>query len=492
MTSLKNQATSGVKWTGASAVITTGLQFLQLAVLARLLAPSDFGLMAMIMIVIGLGQVFVDAGISNAIIYRQDVTRQQLSSLYWLNIMAGIVVFFVVWAATPLVVTLFNEPRLAELVFWVAFTFLIIPVGQQFQILLQKELRFNLLAWIEVAAAVIATAVSIGTALLGQGVFALVWGALANAAVRTVLLLVVGLKNWRPAWRFKISDIRSFVSFGLYQLGERTINFLNSKLDTILIGSLLGAQALGFYTLAWNLIIQPLQKLNPIITRVAFPVFAKLQDDNARLKKSYMNALDILSTMNFPYFFGLAVVAPLLVPVVFGAQWLPSVILIQVLCVVGLFQTAGNPIGSLLLSKGRADWAFKWILVFVVAKIPAIYAGVVIGGSIGVAIALVGVYVLGSILGYIVLVRRLLQPCLKEYLESMWSAFWISLCMALIVLSLAYIINLNDFIKLTVLVVSGIFTYGILTMRFRTKYILELKNTLINKDKKQGEYVCQD
>ncbi|MCD5406439.1 MAG: MOP flippase family protein [Desulfotomaculum sp.] len=205
---------------------------------------------------------------------------------------------------------------------------------------------------------------AISTALIGQGVFALVWGALANAAARTLFLLVVGLKNWRPAWRFKISDIRSFVSFGLYQLGERTINFLNSKLDTILIGSLLGAQALGFYTLAWNLIIQPLQKLNPIITRVAFPVFAKLQDDNARLKRGYMSTLNILSAMNFPYFFGLAVVAPLLVPVVFGMQWLPSILLMQILCVVGLLRSTGNPIGSLLLAKGRADWGFKWNLAF--------------------------------------------------------------------------------------------------------------------------------
>lgn len=481
MTSLKTQAASGVKWTSASAAITTGLQFLQLAVLARLLAPADFGLMAMIMIVIGLGQAFVDAGISNAIIYRQDITRQQLSSLYWLNIIAGIVVFFAVWAATPLVVALFGEPRLTELIFWAAFTFLIIPIGQQFQILLQKELKFNVLAVVEVAAAIIGTATAIGTALMGQGVFALVWGALANAAVRALLLLVVGLKNWRPALRFKINDIHSYVSFGLYQLGERIINFLDSKLDYILIGALLGVQALGFYTLAWNLIIKPLQKINPIITRIAFPVFAKVQNDNIRLKKGYMSVLNILSTINFPYFFGLAVVAPLAVPVVFGTQWLPSVILIQILCVVGLLQTAGNPIGSLLLSKGRADWAFKWVLAFTVIKIPAAYSGVVIGGAVGVAVALVFVYILGSVLGYFVLVRRLLQPCLKEYIESMWPAFRTSLCMVLLVLSLAYIIDLNSFIKLTILVASGVFIYGILTILFRAKYILELKNTLINK-----------
>lgn len=481
MASLKNQAASGVKWTGASTVVTTGLQFLTLAVLARLLLPADFGLMGMMMVVIGLGQAFVDAGISNAIIHRQDVTRQQLSSLYWLNIMAGIVMFLLVWAATPLIVALFNEPRLAELVSWVAFTFLIIPVGQQFQILLQKELRFDSLAKIEVAAAVIGTATAIGTALMGQGVFALVWGALANAAARTLFLLVVGLKNWRPALRFKITDIRSYVSFGLYQMGERMINFLNSKLDYILIGSLLGAQALGFYTLAWNLIIQPVQKINPIITRVAFPVFAKLQDDNTRLRKGYMSTLNILSSVNFPYFFGLAAVASLAVPAVFGTQWLPSIMLIQILCAVGLLRSTGNPIGSLLLAKGRADWGFKWNLALMITQVPGIYTGAVIGGAVGVAVALVMLQIAYSVFSYTILVRSLLGPCLKEYIESMWPAFWMSCGMALLVFGLAEIVIWDIAIKLVISVMLGILSYGLLTFLFRIKFVYELKEMLLNK-----------
>ena len=136
---LKQQAVSGVKWSGVSVGVVTALQFVDLAVLARLLSPSDFGLMGMVMVVFGFAQAFADMGISNAIIHRQDVTKDQLSSLYWLNILSGVIVFCVVCASVPLIVGFFHEPRLNNLLYLTAIIFLITPFGQQFQILLQKE-----------------------------------------------------------------------------------------------------------------------------------------------------------------------------------------------------------------------------------------------------------------------------------------------------------------------------------------------------------------
>ena len=142
---LKEQVFSGIKWNGISVVAVVALQFVTLVVMAKLLSPSDFGLMGMIMVVIGFAQAFADMGISNAIIHRQDSTRLQLSSLYWLNILAGVIVFCVVCASAPLIVAFYREPRLYNLLFLTSVIFLITPFGQQFQILLQKELNFK--AW---------------------------------------------------------------------------------------------------------------------------------------------------------------------------------------------------------------------------------------------------------------------------------------------------------------------------------------------------------
>ncbi|MFH1976753.1 MAG: MOP flippase family protein [Pseudomonadota bacterium] len=430
---LKQQAVSGVKWSGISMGAVTALGFVTLAVLARLLSPADFGLMGMIMVVIGFAQAFADMGISNAIIYRQDATKDQLSSLYWLNILAGVIVFCVVCASTPLVVGFYHEPRLSKLLYLTALVFLITPLGQQFQILLQKELQFNRLAKIEIATVVVNSTVTIGSAFAGLGVYSLILGQLIATATKVALLCSAGSRQWRPSLHFAKRDLKGYVSFGLYQMGERAINYLNSNLDYLLIGSMLGASALGYYTLAYNLIIRPSTMINPVITKVAFPVFSRIQNETERIKRVYLKILQLLSIFNFPMMIGLAVVAPVAVPVIFGEQWLPSIILIQILTIVGLLRSIGNPVGSLLLAKGRADLGFKWNLGLTVTQIPGLYIGAELGGAVGVAIAFSILMVLYSIFNYLILIRTLLGSCLREYIRSMWLALWMSAVMGMVV-----------------------------------------------------------
>jgi lipopolysaccharide exporter len=434
---LKRQAVSGVKWTAISMGTVTALQFVTTAVLARLLSPSDFGLMGMMMVVIGFAQAFSDMGISNAIIHRQEATRDQLSSLYWLNIIAGAVIFCGVCLGTPLVVGFYREPRLDNLLYLAALTFLITPFGQQFQILFQKELQFNRLAKIEIANSVIYSGVAVALAFSGFGVFALIWSVLASTTAKAVLLCGAGWHDWRPGFHFARQDLNGYLSFGIYQMGERTINYLNSNLDYLLIGSMLGAKELGYYTLAYNLIIKPSTIINPVITRVAFPVFSKVQDQTERLKRGYLKVLQLLATVNFPMMSGLAVVAPVAVPVVFGEQWLPSIILIQILTIVGLLRSTGNPVGSLLLAKGRADLGFKWNLGLTVTQIPGLYLGAKTGGAVGVAVAFSILQAVYSIFNYIVLIRTIIGPCLGEYVATMSPALGMSGLMAVAVFFIA-------------------------------------------------------
>ena len=474
--SLKSQAISGVKWSGISMGAVTGLQFVTLAVLARLLSPPDFGLMGMIMVVIGFAQAFADMGISNAIIHRQDATRNQLSSLYWLNIIAGIIVFFVVCASAPLIIGFYHEPRLHNLLYLTAVIFLITPFGQQFQILLQKELRFNGLAKIEIATSIVNSAVAIVLAFSGFGVYSLIWGQLASTSTRVLMLFSTGWRNWRPGFHFSKRDLKGYLSFGLYQVGERTINYLNSNLDYLLIGSMLGAKSLGYYTLAYNLIIRPSSLINPVITKVAFPVFSRMQNETNRLKRGYLKVLQLLSTVNFPVMVGLAVVAPIAVPVIFGEQWLPSILLIQILTIVGLLRSTGNPVGSLLLSKGRADLGFKWNLALAITQIPGLYLGAKLGGTVGVAIAFAALQCLYAILNYLVLIRILLGPCLREYITSMWHSLWMSAVMAVAVFGISIFLKGHSLVlSLIAQIIVGMFVYCTLIICSQKTLLLEIK-----------------
>jgi O-antigen/teichoic acid export membrane protein len=478
--SLIKSAASGVKWSTTGMIFTTGLSLLQLPILARLLSPNDFGLMAMIMVIIGFANAYMDMGISAAIIHRQDVTRDHLSTLYWLNIFSGAVIFAVLVLITPLVILLYNEPHLKNLMYLGALTFLITPPGQQYQILLQKELHFRALAWIDIISSTVGTGTCITMAWMGYGVISLIWGLLVNALSRTFILMGIGWRQWQPALHFARADLKGYLSFGLYQMGERSINYFNSRLDHLLIGSLLGAQSLGYYSFAFNLAIQPISRINPVLTKVAFPVFAKMQSDNESLKKGYCTVLRMLSFVNFPLLVGLAAVAPIFVPLVFGNQWLPAVSLLQILSFVALLRSTGNPVGALQLAKGRADLGFKWNAMLMLTQIPCVIAGVHFGGIVGVALALLILQIIYFGLNYIILIRSLIGPCFKEYSTSMTLALVLSGIMVVPVLLIPLFAGAHPTVLvLTMQIASGGLLYFALNWFYRREELIALKEILV-------------
>lgn len=453
--SLKTQAMSGIKWTSVSAVAVSVLQILQLSVLTRLLSPHDFGLVAIVMVIIGFAQVFVDMGISNAIIYRQDTTHEQLSSLYWLNVIAGTVVFSLMVAFIPLFVRFYSEPRLSGLIFWAAFSFIIMPFAQQFQILLQKELLFNRLAKVEIVGTVLGTSVAILAAVLKQGAYSLVWGWLTNTIVRSLLLMGLGWKEWRPGFHFARVDLKGYTSFGLYQMGERSINYFSSNLDKLLIGRLLGATSLGYYSVAYQLMLRPMSLLNPMVTKVGFPLLSKIQHDNTRLNRGYLQMTEVISFMSMPVYLGMLVVARPLMHLLLGKGWDPSVTLFQILVFLGILYSLGNPIGSLLLAKGRADIGF-WINIYRLAVyVIAIWTGSRWGIN-GVAWALLLSTALALlpvdfwVRWYLVRMRPF------DFIKSFAPFLSISVLMAITVIGVAGLIRIeNDIIALGSLALLG-------------------------------------
>lgn len=480
--SLKKQAVAGVKWSGMSMVVVTILQFIAMAILARLLSPSDFGLMGMVMVVIGFARAFADMGVSNAIIHRQDVTRDQLSSLYWLNIFAGIIVFCVTCALTPSIAGFYREPRLLNLLYLTATIFLVTPFGQQFQILLQKELKFNRLTKIEITSSIANSTVAIACAFLSFGVFSLILGQLAGASAKVALLINTGWSNWRPGFHFSKGDLEGYLSFGLYQMGDKMVHYLNSNLDYLLIGAMFGAKSLGYYTLAYSLIIRPSSMINPVITKVAFPLFSRIQNELDLLKRGYLKTLQMLSTVNFPMMAGLAAVAPAAVPVIFGEQWLPSVILIQILAIVGLLRSTGNPVGSLVLAKGRADLAFKFNLAFTVIHIPGLYFGAKLGGATGLAIAFAILMAIDAILSYLIFIRTLIGPCLRDYIQSMWPSLWMSTVMAVTVMVSGILLPTVPLqVKLVLQILCGVATYTGLVFFSQRALVVEIKSMIWGK-----------
>jgi O-antigen/teichoic acid export membrane protein len=404
--SLRRVAAAGASWTILGGAVTAAVAFAQTAVLAHILEPADFGLITAATIVVGLGMTLAGAGLGNAIIVR-DASRDELSSLYWLTLSIGAILFVLVWTLAPLVAEFYREPRVTGVVRWASISLLLAPVGQQFLSLLQRDLEFRSLTRIQIVSAVAGSGAAILYALFGGGAYALVAGALTTQAVSAVQLAAAGRGQWRPGLRLRWSDVSRFLDFGLFQMGERLVNYAGTNVDYVIIGRLAGPAQLGIYSVAFQLISKPLVYVNPMLNRVAFPVFAKRKSDNGALRRGYLYVVRTIALVTLPPLFGLAVVAPEFVAVVLGERWTGSTPIIQILSLVGALKCLTNPIGSLLLAKNRPGIGFTGNVLILVAMIGTLSI-VARDGAEAVAWGVLGVVAISSS-AWVVIACRLIH-----------------------------------------------------------------------------------
>jgi O-antigen/teichoic acid export membrane protein len=477
--SLKQSAVSGVKWTSTSTVFVVIVQLAQLMALARLLSAREFGLVAMVNLVIGLAQNISDMGVSAAIIHRQDVTKAQLSTLYWINILFGAFLYLVLLLFSPLVAAYFSEPQLKILFPVAALILLINPIGTQFQVLRQKELHFRFIATQDITVALVTAAVTVLLAYLHYGVWALVIGALASSVASTIFYVIPGRRVWKPALKFSIPEVKGFLRFGSFQVGERIANYITYQLDQIIVGSLLGTVALGYYNFAFNLVMKPASRLNPIVMRVAFPVFAKVQAEAERLRRGYILTIKMLSSVNAPLFAAIAVLAPIAMPVFFSTKWNQTIPIVQILCLYAIVRATGNPIGSLQLAKGRADIGFMWTVGVLIVLGPFIFAGAKIAGLVGIACSLLLLETVQLFLLYTIVVRRLLGKCAGSYFLAIFKPMILSFIMAgsMMATGLLHFV-LSAKVLIGAEVVTGIVVYALLVFQFEGSLIAEFKGML--------------
>lgn len=376
MTTFTQKTTKGVFWTGTSSFLITILNFVILAILARLLSPSDFGMMGIIIVVIGFATMISDMGIGVAVIQRQDIiTKEQLSTFFFLNVFIGIILLCGIgYLFSGIIASFFKNSDLVNLLRVTAVSFIIISLGQTFRTLLQKSMNFKALAKVEISGIIIYGISSITFALIGFGVWSLVFGFLIRQVAETVLLWIV--TGFRPQFVFNLKQIKGLITFGMYVFGERIVNYLGSRVDYIIIGRFLGSEALGYYSLAYQLIIFPLQKISPVIGKVAFPAFSTIQGDNEKLRPGYLKGIKYVSLVAFPILAGLFSIAPEFIYVIYGEKWAPAILILQILCSVGMLKSIGTLVGTIYYSKGRADIGFKWNLFVLFAIVPAVLIGV--------------------------------------------------------------------------------------------------------------------
>jgi O-antigen/teichoic acid export membrane protein len=376
---LKKLTAFGILWVGMSQLSTQFIRFIIVIILARLLSPEDFGVVALAEIFLGFISTINELGFSAAIVQRKEIDGIHLSTSFWTSVSTGIILFIIATLASPFVADFFQEDLVQPIVIVASLAFIIGSFGVVHRALLEKNLDFKKVTIPEVCAAIVSGVVSIFLAINGYGAWSLVFGGLSGGFISVVIIWK--MLAWRPSLRFSFTHFKELFDFGGRVMGSRLLNYISQNVDYLVVGKLLGTAALGYYSFAYHLMTFPLHRISQNITKVIFPAFSTIQDDNERLRKGYLEVVRYISLITFPMLAGMFVVAPEFVTVVYGAKWAPMIVPLQILCLAGALKSVGTAVGSIFLSKGRADIQFKWnILTAIVLPI-----AVILGAQYGIA-----------------------------------------------------------------------------------------------------------
>ena len=373
---------------GAMVMGTQGALFVMqlagLAILARLLTPADYGLIGMVMVVINFAGMFKDAGLPMATVQKDAITREQISSLFWINIAIGGALCLTILAMSPLVGWFYGRPELVPVTALLSLTLLLSGAMLQHQALLRRNMRFGSLAFVQVGAQFVTLLVTVALALMGWGYWALVGGAVANEM--SAVAMTYYLCPWIPGRFRRGTGARNMVIFGCHLTGSNFINYLSRNLDNLLIGKFVGAEPLGIYTRAYGLLLLPINQLNSPITRVAIPALSALKDSPRQFRAYYLRALGAIVFFGFPLVTWLFIAADEIILIVLGETWVDSVLIFRILIGAAWMGVTNFAVGWVLIPLGQTGRLVRWNLAAGAATCTAIVVGLH-WGLVGVALA---------------------------------------------------------------------------------------------------------
>lgn len=454
---LRRKVVKGIAWSAAQSWGSRAISYMVFLLLARLLDPAAFGLVAMASVFIAFADIFVDQGFSEAIVQRAKLERAHLDTAFWASLLTGLILLFVGVVVSTLVADLYEEPSLAPIVSWLSLSFLFSALSSTQRAILKRNLSFKSLAVRTLLAAILGGVTGLSMALLGAGVWSLVGQNLVTSLVGTLVLWQVS--DWRPGFSISKRHFQELFVFGLHMVGAKFLNFFNRRADDFLIGYFLGPIVLGYYIVAYRLILVMTRLLTGVTQTVAFPTFSRLQNEPERIRHAFYTVTQLTSLISFPVFLGVAVTAPELVFVLYGPQWDASVPVMQILAFIGILQSVFYFNSSVIMAAGKPSWHLGITLLNAIFNIIT-FAVVVRFGIIAIAAAyVIGGYLLSPL--PLLAVRNLIQIKFSTYLRQYLVPLFGSVVMSLAILGLKFLIGtaINLYLQLTIYVIMGALIY---------------------------------
>lgn len=449
---LKNKTIHGVGWSFIDNISGSGISFLVGLVLARLLSPEEYGIMAMLAVFLAVSNSIVDSGFSSALIRKSDVVELDYNTTFYFNLAVSCLLYCVLYVSAPLISDFFSEPLLVP----ITRVFGLILIVNAFSIIqrtiLVKAVDFKTQTKISLISSVTSGVIGISMALCNCGVWSLVGQQLSRQVLNSLFLWIYG--KWKPLWEFSYQSFKELFGFGSKLLLSGLIDTFYKNIYYLVIGRFYNAAQLGQYTRAEQFTTIFSSNLTSVIQRVSYPVLSSIQEDSERLCDAYRRIVKVTMLITFACMLGLAAVAEPLIQILIGGKWLVAVPFLQILCFAEMLYPLHAINLNILQVKGRSDLFLKLeILKKALGIIP-----VVLGIFVGINYMLWGAVVLSFICYFLnsYYSGKLIDYSAKEQIKDIFPCFTISLLVALLMWGITFL-ELNLFVTLIFQLVAGAF-----------------------------------
>jgi len=346
-------------------------------VLARLLLPEDFGLVALTMTFIGFVTLFTNMGFGSSIIHERDTTQKQLSSIYWLNYGLSIFSFLIIISTAQFAANFYEEPKLIPIVLFAAINILLNPFYIVQYKLLERDLEFKTISKINLSGTLIGSSAAVIGAYLGLGVYALILQSIVSSMVRLVMIMLY--KRWLPRFYFNFKEIKHMIWYSLKFKVSQMAMYFERNIDYLILGKFFTSAILGYYAFAYNIMYTPVKRISYIFSEVLFPSFSSFKNDKEKIINGYFKSVNLIALVSIPAMAILAFNADFIIHLVFGQKWNEAIPIVRILCFAGAVQSISQFGGVIFSSIGKPEVTFYVSLVRTVLTVLAIIIGVQYG-----------------------------------------------------------------------------------------------------------------
>ena len=466
---MKNKAVHGAKWSFIDNISNSGVTFLVGLILARLLTPAEYGIMAMIAIFIAVSNSIVDSGFSNALIRKVRIEKVDYNTVFLFNLIVSIVLYILLYVAAPAISLFFKEPVLIDVLRVIGLILIVNALGIIPRTILVRGIDFKTQTKVSIISSVSSGLVGIGMAIVGFGVWSLVWQQLSRQILNSLFLWI--FCKWMPQWEFSVKSFKEMFGFGYKLLLSGLLDTLYKNVYYVVIGCYSSAQ-LGQYTRAeqFNTIFS--SNLTSIVQRVSYPVLSSIQEEPERLREAYRQIIKTTMLVTFACMLGLAAVAKPLIIILIGEKWLTAVSFLQIICFSGMLYPLHAINLNILQVKGRSDLFLK---LEIIKKTIAVFP-ILIGIFYGIEYMLWG-SVLTSFIAYFLnshYSADLIRYSTIEHIKDVLPVFAVSLTIAA-VMWLFSLLDISVYIQLPIQIIVGLTLAFAVYERLRLPEYLEVK-----------------